>query len=155
MAPARRGRLGFLIAVGLLLPIPVAGCGSGCDTMLTATAGTAHRTGSTRVMAQIQLDLSATLTSGGRGVGGVWIGFDGIVPGRSPDGAAGAVTDANGVAHYSGPADADLALALTPITTARAISYQARTMVLGSKPTRTVCNLLTTRSQPADLHYQP
>lgn len=155
MAPARSRWVGFLAAVGLLIATLVAACGSGCDTALTVSAGTAHRTGSTPIMADIQLDVSARLTSGGRGIGGVRIGFIGIVPGNAPVGAGGAVTNADGVAHYSGPADAGLARALTPVTTARTIRYEAQTMVLGSNPSSDVCNLLSTHSQPADLRYQP
>ncbi|KAA2252402.1 hypothetical protein F0L68_35735 [Solihabitans fulvus] len=157
MAPVRRCRLGLLAAIGLLMPVPVAGCDSGCDTTLTATEGTAQRTGSGPVNAEIQLNVSATLTSGGRGVGGVRIAFDGIPPGGGdPVDAGGAVTDANGVARYSGPADAGLASALTPITTATTISYQAQPQVLGSNNPRTpVCNLLSARSPRANLRYRP
>jgi hypothetical protein len=143
--------------LSLLTPMSAAvtGCGSGCDTALTATVGTAHRTGTGAVAAQIQLDLSARLTSGGKGVGGVRIAFVGTLPGGAAVDAAGAVTDAEGVAHYSGPADYELAHALTSATTPQTISYVARTLVLGSNPSTSLCNLLTTRSQPADLRYQP
>jgi len=133
----------------------VSACSASCDTALTAAAGTAHRTGTGAVAAQIQLDLSAMLTSGGKGVGGVRIAFVGTLPNGKAVDAAGAVTGADGVAHYSGPADYELAQALTSATTPQTISYVAQTMALGSAPNGSVCNLLTTHSQPADLHYQP
>lgn len=34
-------------------------------------------------------------------------------------------------------------------------AYLAQTLVLGGNPSTSVCDLLTTRSQPADLRYQP
>jgi hypothetical protein len=52
--------------------------------------------------------------------------------------AAGAVTDTDGVAHYSGPADYELAYALTSATAPQTISYVARTQVLGSNPSTSV-----------------
>ena len=113
------------------------------------------RPGLIAVAAQIQLDMSATLTSGGKGVGGVRIAFVGTLPGGTAVDAAGAVTDADGVARYSGPADYELAHALTSATTPQTISYVAQTQVLGSAPSTGICNLLTTHSQPADLRYQP
>ncbi len=157
MGPARRPRLGFLTTLVLFAPLPAAvtGCESGCDTTLTVTAGAAHRTGAGSVMPQIQVDLSARLTSGGKGVGGVLISFIGITPRDDSATAASAVTDADGVAHYSGPASFSFAHALDSVTTPQTFSYVARTMVLGSKPDSGICNLVTTRSQPADLRYQP
>jgi len=159
VAPAPKRRFGILLMAALLIPTPVAvtvtGCGGGCDTKLTATAGTAHRTGSGPVAAEISLDLSARLTSDGKGVAGVRIAFTGIVPGGSRVDAAGAVTGADGVAHYSGPADYGLANALTSVTTAQTISYVAQPMTLGSTPDAHICNLLSTKSPPADLRYQP
>lgn len=152
-----RSRLSILTMLTLLAPTSTAvtGCDSGCDTALTVTAGTAHRTGIGAVTAQVQLNLEAKLTSGGKGVQGVRIAFVGTLPGGKAVDAAGAVTDADGIARYSGPADFELAQALTPDTTPQTISYFAQTLVLGSKPSPSVCNLLTTHSPPADLNYQP
>jgi hypothetical protein len=146
-----------LAVLGLLasMSTAVSACSTSCDTALTAATGTAHRTGNGAVAAQIQLDLSATLTSGGKGVGGVRIAFMGTLSGGNAVDAAGAVTDADGVAHYSGPADYELAQALTSARMPQTISYVAQTMAVGSTPNSSVCNLLSVRSQPADLHYQP
>jgi hypothetical protein len=157
VALVRRCRFGFLAVLGLLIPtsMAVTGCDSGCDTTMTASAGSAHRTGSDLAAAQIHLDVSAKLTSGGKGVAGVRIGFSVTAPGSAPTDAAGAVTDSDGVARFSGPADYGLARALTSVTAARTISYVAYTMVVGSTPDVRVCNLLTARSQPAELRYQP
>lgn len=157
MGPVRRSRLGVLAVLGLLTPMSTAvtGCASGCDTALTVTAGTAHRTGTGAVAAEIQLNVEARLTSGGKGVAGVRIAFTGTLPDGKAVDAAGAVTDADGVARYSGPADYELAQALTSDTAPETIRYAAQTTVLGSTPNISICNLLTTRSQSAELHYQP
>lgn len=157
MALARRRRPGVVAAALLVVPTPVAvtGCSSACDTVLTAAPGTAHRTGPGAVAPEISLDLSARLTSGGKGVAGVRIAFTGMVPGAAPADAAGATTGADGVAHYVGPADYGLANALASVTTAQTVSYVAQPLTLGSTPDVHVCNLLSTKSQAAELRYQP
>jgi hypothetical protein len=105
--------------------------------------------------AEIHLDVSAKLTSGGKGVGGVRIAFNGNVPDGYAVDADGAVTNADGVAHYSGLADYGLAKALTSVATAQTLSYSAQAVVAGSAPDSSVCNLLDARSEPARLWYKP
>jgi hypothetical protein len=155
MTTAYRYRSGILVVLGMLTSASVTACDSGCDTTVTAFAGTAHRTGSSAVAAEIHLDVSAKLTSGGKGVGVVRLVFDGMVAGENAVGAAGAVTDAGGIAHYSGPADYGLAKALTSVTTAQTFSYTAQAVVPGSTPDSSVCNLLDARSQRSELRYEP
>ena len=156
MRATRRSRSSILVVLAMLTSSSViTACDSGCDTALTASAGTAHRTGSSVTGTGIHLDVSAKLTSGGKGVGGVRIAFDGTASGGNEVDAAGAITNADGIAHYSGPADYGLAKALAAVATARTFSYRAHVIVPGSTPDTRACNLLDARSAPAVLRYEP